>query len=419
MGIVAEYLSQADKLLIRGLNEALKREVDCKIETLTLSAQDAVSLFIDAQDLPHLKQLHLVNWNDQDLIDVATTLTALSLTPFELVLAGQPGQHAPNLQCLATLNLSGLALYNLRITPETSNALCAADFAIAVVFPATGLMRIEDVDAIIRIPTLSVLRIGFSPVSDTIAEALRRHPSLTAFACRRINGYQLRLIMGNPQLQSFSVDTIEDGSDADFIALATHPALRSLALSAVEHAQDLMTLSSSTPIAKLQLGLKVGAIASLPYLANMPALRELTLSGIFFEDRIATLTASDIEAICRKPLAALEFRFFEMRGPNFVMAASAHASTLRFQCWPGTSDLVIDDHVIDAIADNHAVSSLSLTGGHIVEGGAARLAAIPQLDTLTLDLTSAAETAETVRRAWTDAAKPLVNLKCVIGAPRH
>lgn len=417
MGIVAAYSSQEDKLRLRALSDALKREVDRQIETLTLNARDAISLFNDAQNLPCLKQLNLIDWNDQDLIDFATVLTTKAQTPFELVLIGQLRQPAPNLQCLLTLHLSALKLYDLRITPDTANRLAAAPYPIAIVAPPTGLMSLVDIDAMTQAPTLNVLSIGFSGLSNATAAALRTHPSLTDFACNRISGDQLRALMANAQIQSVRVGMIENETRMAFAALAQHPALTSLHLGAIDNAQDLLTLSGSTNITALHLGLKAPAISSLPHLANMPSLRALTLSGIFHADRTGTLSPSDIHALCCKPLAVLEFRFFAMRDENLLMAATAHANTLRFFSWPGTTDLVVHDQAIDALADNPYVSSLSVIGGHIVDDGATRIAALPRLEALTLERISSRETSETVQRAWTSAGKPLVDLKCTITPP--
>ena len=114
MSVVGHYLTQAEHFQLDKLNKSLRGLTDRTIETLDLTAEQAIALFASTV-FPRLKTLTLTSWDNRSLAGLAATLAPKLVSstqkPFALSLAPSqerpsPGAPVLDVRCLATLRLS-------------------------------------------------------------------------------------------------------------------------------------------------------------------------------------------------------------------------------------------------------------------------------------------------------------------------
>ena len=423
LGIIAGYLPSEDQLIFRMLNRAAKKETDRQIETLSMTPGEAMALITDTTRLSNLKRLTL---SDCDPVGLPAFLDALSKThypPFELVLIEEENNPPFDLDVrqaklnaldtnilhrLSTMPLSGLTLQpNYTFDLRNTSGLAAAQYPISI-----NLERVSNhkdfFPEVTQIASLTSLSVGKMFLFINDVTALGTHPSLTSFKTgEEVFTEYLFAILANPRLTTLSLSRVVETSDDVGEAFRGHPSITSLQLLSIEKPALLRAIFANPLISSLSLSTRCLHASEMHHLAKMPSLRAFTL--VEGDARSPEVDEESMVALSKKPLDTLRFEGARMSDDALAIAASAHASFLSFEHNRG----MFNQTSITALVANPHVKSLHFSG-NLASGGAAQLAAAPELEKLSLDIASAEETSESVQRAWQNAGKSLVDLTIIV-----
>ena len=409
LGIVSSYLQQDNQLEMRDINDSVRAAVDSTITSLTLSAQQARALWSAPNALHNLREVRLTDCDDADLQQLAQAMgpvRASLLSKLELILDNDDrnGVTANGLVALAPLHLAGISLKGMTITAADAFALSLGASPVSISLPDDG-QAWSDVPGICLIPTLRQLHAPLHHLSDVTVVALRAHPALTNLSVGTLSGAAVCELVASASIQALSVRHIVDGEVNVFTAIAGNRVLQSIVIGRVDHPESLAILSGNPVLTSVTLCLSTAASNGIALLANMPSLQLLSLSA---QQASGTLRAADVQALCARSFATLQFKQWEID-----TAAMAHIVAT------GTPSLSLDDcypvthKAIEALASNRSLVSLSLLGGVINVHHAIMLATSPTLQFLRAEIGDDApdNAQDDIEIAWAVTNKPLANLE--------
>lgn len=455
-GLVAAYLARVEPASIwnsapstRGYASIAPTDANAALSTLA-NDDNAMIDTSNQQATPPLIGLHAANcedvWtsmirsdtrlrfdmvtighsSDAALASLASTIRALHPEPFKLGLDRHNADFTPfGLTYIAALNLSSLTLSVGDFHPSDAQALAGAPYPIGIYMTPTArtlhVMRAEArntfdahsgaLHAILSLPTLNLLGIGYSPLSPTEITAIQEHLSLTTLIAHIPLPHQLPSILMNPRIHTLVVDGRELTHPNAFNILVDHPSLRSLSVDYVHSPESLSTLSRAARIESVILGIGAEAVTGLPDLASMPLLREITLLA----NGDLALSPPVLEALCQKPLDLLSLVGFKMNAPARAAAASARTSVLRI----GRHDAAFSYEDVSALDANPHLTQVILEVRSI-DPSVMRLAARSTLHRLELAIAPSQEAMaleSNVRLQWANAGKAAANLYIVFNDP--
>ena len=421
LGIIAAYLPQDDQLLMRKIAPVVGAVVDPTIHTLKLSARQACTLLSQANHLTKLRELHLTEFNDKDLIDLAAILTSMPKTDFELILKLNMFQSrrtpapvsapvsADGLRALAAVRLSGLTLKDIPISIEMGRALALSmsPLSISLAYDHTGKGY-----EVSQIPMLRSLQVhSLTSLTTKAIDALRSHETLAKCEIRIISGDDLAILATSVHIRSLKIGFIGRGGEAAALrALADNRVLTSLDVR-VDEANALAVLSHNATLQKLRINVRQLAPSSLASIATMPALKEFVLSG--HAGLKEPIGVDDIAALCVKQLNALSFCDIQMDGATRSLLATAQTAMLRLEsCTPFESE------DFAALNRNQSIKSLFIWNAgrstryedvlSIVASGP------PQLEWLNITINDRQGVVQTIEAAWLASGRRLENLHLVL-----
>jgi len=405
LGIVAEYLSPTDQLVMRQIGPVVRAVVDAKVRRLTLPVQEACALFSQPGDFSHIRTVELLMCRDGDLIRFAEILRSVRNTDFELSLHGQAGclVSAVGLRSLAPLSLAGICLQEIQITRDVVTSLSLGTSPVSITLPYWLADQAEP-QLIAQIPTLRSLSANKLHLSDTVASSLRSHPQLVELTVGQLSETGFRFIASSATLRALVVQKIWGNEGIALTGMADNQALATLKIGRLRMAESLALLSLNRSLTSVELGVGASALCGIPHLAAMPSLERLSLVTV---NGNAALAGEHLEALCARPLKSLSLHCWQMDLAAWTHVTDVHAARLSLDYCYLNNDAFITD-----IAANARIASLSVYGEMINEGNALVLARSPTLGHLRADFLSDQpnESEARVKTAWLLAGKLLNTL---------
>jgi len=412
LSIIAGYLSQDDQLGMRDIAASVRAVVDPTIHTLKFSSREACATLRQPNALRNLRELHLTDCKDEDLIDLAAMLAEMPIIDFGLIVeAGLFGRHrvtADGIRPLAALGLTGLTLKGIPVPVDMSRALVLSVSPLSINLPYLDDYQ-SNVYELSQIPMLHSLQVGVAKMltPETI-EALRTHAALETLHLNTVSGKAISILATSEHIRSLTVANIIDGEIAALNALADNHVLTSLSLG-VNDANALAALSRNVTLQKLSISVAHIPPALLSSFASMPALEHFQLSRR--GQAAVSITVDGIAALCAKPLHALSFYEVHMDSATRSRLATAQTTSLRLQFCTS-----FESEDFAAFSHNRSITSLFMMNDRLNNNDDDILSLVtsglPQLESLYVDVGSGAPNIakEVIQAAWTASGRQLSNL---------
>lgn len=411
LGIIAGYLTQEDQLVMRDIDAWTRSVVDPTIQTLKLTGSEACIALREPNALRNLRELHLTDCNDQQLIDLAAMLAKMRRTDFELIVTSNPFKNLVSVEGIApmaALRLSGLTLKDIPVPIEMSHALARS------VAPLTfNLPYIFDLDSnvfeISQLPQLRSLLVGRQALTPETIAALQAHAALEKLHVHAVSGSDICTLATSAHLQSLSISKIRDGEAVALRALADNRVLKSLGI-AVDHADSLAVLSQNVTLKRLSVSVRDMPALLMSALSTMPALEDFDLSSRRIQG--LSIGLDHIQALCEKPLKSLSFNGLVLDGATRLRLATAQTASLRLQFCTA-----FEDADFAALRRNQSITSLSIQSGTGTTSNDDAILSLVTSEDLKLEslmmrlLSKTPEAArKAIQTAWLRSGRPLSNL---------
>jgi len=328
LGIIASYLPQNDQLAMRRMNKSAYKIVDSTVQSLKLTTREACTVLRQPNALRNLRELHLILCKDDALIELATILSKMRKTDFELIVPGSrygKGVTVDGIRPLMDVRLSRLTLRDMTVHEDMRAVLDSSVSPLSI--DLGHVYEDVDIDAISRLRQLHSLKVGVNLTLATLV-ALGSHQALETLSLQTVSESGVRVLAASAHIRTLSIGRIYDGEAAALSALAANKVLTSLAV-AVADGRSLEALSRNATIQNLSVQVSDGPKSFLGLLATMPSLACFCFGPRDYEH--VSVTGDDIQALCEKPLKALSIYRIKLDSAARSLLANAKIARVLLQ----------------------------------------------------------------------------------------